>query len=155
MAPEIKKRLAYDGRKADIFSTAVILFIIVNGIFPFQEAITSDVYYQLIINGSLEAYWKKTGVKQVSWEFKDLIMKMLSPNGSERPSFEQIREHPWMKKDLDLKQTRQALIDRSIELNCKQSSTSTSTEDDSHSNTDEKRTVNATGLKSPILEANS
>ena len=102
MAPEIKKRLAYDGRKVDIFSTAVILFIIVNGIFPFKEATSSDVYYQLIINGSLEAYWNKVGVTQVSWEFKDLIMKMLSPNGSERPSFEQIREHPWMKKDLDL-----------------------------------------------------
>ena len=102
MAPEIKKRQNYDGRKVDIFSTAVILFIIVNGIFPFKEATIQDVYYQLIIQGSLEQYWNKVGVTQVSWEFKDLMMKMLSPNGSERPSFEQIREHPWMKKDIDL-----------------------------------------------------
>lgn len=51
MAPEIKKRQNYDGKKVDVFSTAVILFIIVNGIFPFKEATSSDVYYQLITQG--------------------------------------------------------------------------------------------------------
>lgn len=38
MAPEIRERLTYDGRAADIFSTAVVLFIIVHGIFPFKES---------------------------------------------------------------------------------------------------------------------
>jgi serine/threonine protein kinase len=80
----------------DVFSTAVILFIIVNGIFPFKEATSSDIYYQLITQGQLEAYWNKVGVSKVSWEFKDLVIKMLSPHGRERPTFEQIREHPWM-----------------------------------------------------------
>ena len=81
-------------------------------------------------------------------------MKMLSPNGSERPSFEQISEHPWMKKDLDLEQARQVLIDRSIELKSKQSSASTTTGNNSHNNTGEKRAVNPDDFKSPIRETN-
>lgn len=42
MAPEIKEGKVYDGRQVDIFSVGVILFIIVMGIFPFQEAIKDE-----------------------------------------------------------------------------------------------------------------
>jgi len=38
MAPEIKELTygkTYDGKKSDVFSLGVILFIIVQGIFPF------------------------------------------------------------------------------------------------------------------------
>lgn len=59
MAPEIKKGYSYDGRQADVFSTAVILFIIVHGIFPFKEACKSDNYFNLLINGQEEKYWDK------------------------------------------------------------------------------------------------
>lgn len=38
MAPEIIERKTYDGTKADIFSTGVILFIMMQGIFPFNSA---------------------------------------------------------------------------------------------------------------------
>lgn len=38
MAPEIKLRKTYNGAEVDIFSTAVIFFILVQGIFPFVEA---------------------------------------------------------------------------------------------------------------------
>lgn len=41
-APEIIEEKTYDGMQADIFSTGVILFIIVQGIFPFQEASKDD-----------------------------------------------------------------------------------------------------------------
>ena len=45
MAPEIIEHQIYDGRKADIFSIGVILFIIVQGIFPFLEATPDEYYY--------------------------------------------------------------------------------------------------------------
>ena len=35
MAPEMLERKSYDGRKADIFSAGVIIFILVVGLFPF------------------------------------------------------------------------------------------------------------------------
>jgi len=49
MAPEIKEGKVYDGRKIDIFSSSVILFIIVQGIFPFKEAKTDEYFYNLIL----------------------------------------------------------------------------------------------------------
>lgn len=49
MAPEIKEGKTYDGRQADLFSTAVILFIVVQGIFPFKEAKKNEFFYNLII----------------------------------------------------------------------------------------------------------
>jgi serine/threonine protein kinase len=89
-----------------MFSTAVILFIIVQGIFPFKEAKKDEYFYSLIINGDLETYWRKTGGQNLSDDFKDLIIKMFSYNGEERPTIEQIRGHSWMQKDFDMKAIR-------------------------------------------------
>lgn len=61
MAPEIKEGKTYDGTAIDMFSTGVILFIIVQGIFPFKEAKKDEFFYNLILKGDLETYWKKTG----------------------------------------------------------------------------------------------
>jgi len=49
MAPEIILHKTYDGRKADIFSVGVILFILVQGGFPFLSATEDDEYYNLLI----------------------------------------------------------------------------------------------------------
>merc|ERR1719213_422214 len=57
MAPEIKEQKTYDGMQIDIFSTGVILFIIVQGTFPFQEAKKDEYYYKLLLNGEHEKYW--------------------------------------------------------------------------------------------------
>ena len=54
MAPEIKERKVYDGRKSDIFSLGMILYVVVQGIFPFREGTKDDHYYKLIINGEYE-----------------------------------------------------------------------------------------------------
>ncbi len=59
MAPEIKEQKKYDGMQIDIFSTGVILFIIVQGIFPFQEAKNDEYYYNLLLKGDYETYWKE------------------------------------------------------------------------------------------------
>ena len=59
MAPEIKKREIHDGRKADLFSAAVVLFTLAHGIFPFQEACKSDFFYALILTGQIDTYWRQ------------------------------------------------------------------------------------------------
>ena len=57
MAPEIILRQTYDGRKADIFSVGVILFILVQGGFPFLSATEEDEYYNLLVTGDFKKYW--------------------------------------------------------------------------------------------------
>lgn len=57
MAPEIIEGKTYDGVAVDIFSTAVVLFILVLGFFPFKQAKKVDDYYSLIFRKDLDIYW--------------------------------------------------------------------------------------------------
>jgi len=54
MAPEIKEGKTYNGKQIDIFSTGVILFIIVNGIFPFKEAKKDEYFYKMLLKGNYD-----------------------------------------------------------------------------------------------------
>ena len=106
MAPEIKEGKIYDGKQIDMFSTGVILFIIVQGIFPFKEAKKDEYFYNLILTGKLETYWKKVGGTKLSDDFKDLVLKIFSHDGKKRPTVEEIKKHPWMQKPFSTKLNR-------------------------------------------------
>lgn len=90
MAPEIKVGLTYDGKQADLFSVGVILFIIVVGIFPFQEAKKDEYFYKLILTKQYEKYWSKVGGTSLSPEFKNLIMSLFNYEGHKRPTIDDI-----------------------------------------------------------------
>jgi len=112
MAPEIKEGKVYNGKQVDMFSTGVILFIIVQGIFPFKEAKKDEYFYNLIINNKLDTYWSKVGGNNLSPEFKDLILKMFSYDGSKRPTIDELKSHPWMQMGFDYKNIRGDLIEK-------------------------------------------
>jgi serine/threonine protein kinase len=112
MAPEIKEGKTYDGKQIDMFSTGVILFIMVQGIFPFKEAKKDEFFYNLILTGKLDQYWQKVGGQNLSPEFKDLILKMFSYDGSKRPTVEELKSHPWMLKPIDMKTSRANILEK-------------------------------------------
>ena len=58
MAPEMKIGKTYHGKQVDIFSMGVIVFILAQGIYPFNEASSTDPYYKMILSGNLDKYWK-------------------------------------------------------------------------------------------------
>lgn len=116
MAPEIKEGKQYDGREIDVFSCGVILFIIVQGIFPFKEAKKDEYFYNLLLQGKKEQYWKKVGGEGLSAEFKDLILSIFSYDGNKRPTVKQIREHPWMQQQFSMKLTRSNVLEKLQEL---------------------------------------
>merc|ERR1712176_815694 len=96
MAPEIKEGKTYDGTQIDMFSVGVIVFIIVQGIFPFKEARKEEYFYNLLLSGKIDTYFQKVNGNNLSPEFKDLILKFFAYDGANRPTIEQIRSHPWM-----------------------------------------------------------
>ena len=97
MAPEIKLGRKYDGKQVDIFSLGVVLFILVVGIFPFQQARSDDYFYKMLLNGQTQKYWSKLDPKnQLSEEFKSLMESIFSFDGSKRPTLSQIVNGPWL-----------------------------------------------------------
>ena len=96
MAPEIKLGKTYRGTQVDLFSLGVILFIIVQGIFPFKEARREEYFYALLCNRDLDKYWTKTSGHGLSPEFKDLVLRCFSFDPDTRPTMEEFRAHAWM-----------------------------------------------------------
>jgi len=112
MAPEIKEGKVYNGKQIDMFSTGVILFIIVQGIFPFKEAKKDEYFYNLLLQGKFEQYWKKTGGENLSDDFKDLILKMFSYDPKKRPTIEELKSHPWMQADFSVKAAKEMITEK-------------------------------------------
>jgi serine/threonine protein kinase len=111
MAPEIKEGRTYSGLQADMFSFGVILFIIVQGIFPFKEARKEEYFYNLICSGQTDLYFTKTNATNLSLEFKDLILALFSYDAAKRPSISQIRSHPWLNQaGFSQENTREKLL---------------------------------------------
>ena len=96
MAPEIKEGKVYKGTQVDLFSMGVILFIIVQGIFPFKEARKEEYFYNLILTGDIDTYFTKVNGHGLSADFKSLILSFFSYDGEKRPTIEQIKSHAWM-----------------------------------------------------------
>lgn len=98
MAPEIKEGRAYEGKRADLFSAAVVLFILIRGIFPFKEARKEEYFYSLLCQKNYQEYWSKVESNHLSEDCRDLLQRMLAYNPEERLTVAQIRAHPWMTK---------------------------------------------------------
>jgi len=110
MAPEIKEGKTYDGTQVDLFSIGVIIFIIVQGIFPFKEARKEEYFYNLLLTGQIETYFEKVNGTGLSADFKDMILKLFSYNGNDRYTVDQLKSHPWLNKaDFNMEATRAQL----------------------------------------------
>lgn len=88
MAPEIKEGRTYSGPKVDIFSLAVVLFVVVQGIFPFKEARPQEFFYNLLMSGKYDLYFSKVNATNLSEEFKDLMIQMTRYSPDLRPDLE-------------------------------------------------------------------
>lgn len=88
-APEILLGDEYDAPAVDIWSLGVILFMLVCGTPPFQEANDSETLTMIMD-------CKYTVPLHVSKECKDLITQMLQRDPKRRASLEEIENHPWL-----------------------------------------------------------
>lgn len=111
MAPEIKEGKVYKGSQVDLFSIGVILFIIVQGIFPFKEARKEEYFYNLLLTGQFDTYFTKVNGTGLSGEFKELILSLFSYDGDRRPTLDELKQNPWLNKPgFDYEATRQRIL---------------------------------------------
>lgn len=88
-APEILLGDSYDAPAVDVWSLGVILFMLVCGQAPFQEANDSETLTMIMD-------CKYTIPPHVSQECKRLIQKMLIRDPEKRATLEQIATDPWL-----------------------------------------------------------
>lgn len=89
-APEIIQHKPYDGKKADVWSLGIILFILLSGLFPFDDYQNrTEIIFDKIVAGNffMPSY--------LSSEVSPLLRSMLHKDPKKRPSVEEILKHPW------------------------------------------------------------
>lgn len=107
VAPEVLADGGYDGKSADCWSMGVMLFVMLAGYLPFDEATPNALFRKVAV-----ADFSFPKRRPFSPEAVDLISKILVPNPADRITLPEIRQHPWYKKfNNELKTVATAPID--------------------------------------------
>merc|ERR1712228_660282 len=113
-APELLLNQKYD-LKCDIFSVGVILFILLAGYPPFEQASKNDKWFKPLMKGNIEKFWKahqKSPIAQIP-QAKDLLTQMLSFDPTKRIDMNGIKSHQWFQGEtLKRKDLIQEIKDR-------------------------------------------
>ena len=97
-APEIFQNCPYDGMKADIWSSGIMLFVMASGHFPWVqlENVSDEVMMQDAIKQICACNIEYPD--NLSYPLLELLHRMLSPDPNYRPTAMQVLEHPWFKE---------------------------------------------------------
>jgi len=88
VAPEVLEDNGYDGRKADIWSMGVILYVLVVGALPFEEKSLPKLFEKI-----RNADYPKPSF--LSKKVSNLISSILVSDPKERATINEIQCHPW------------------------------------------------------------
>lgn len=91
IAPEIIRNKGYNGGKADIWSCGVVLYVLLAGCLPFQDANLVKLYTKIFKADCRFPPWLSTDAKR-------LISRILVPNPQKRISITGIMKDPWFRK---------------------------------------------------------
>ena len=97
MAPEMFYSGEFRTKPTDIFSAAIILFIMVKGAPPFEEAKANNPHYK-IFWGNPPIFWKihtKRDKTLFSVELMELLTTLFDYDSERRITIKQIKESAW------------------------------------------------------------
>lgn len=95
VAPEVLSDQGYDGKKADVWSIGVILYVLLAGFLPFDESTIANLFNKI----------KKAEFTYPSWfsnDVKSVIDSMLVADPKQRVSLTQLKENPWLKEETEV-----------------------------------------------------
>lgn len=96
MSPEVcKNELPFDGPAVDLWSSGVILFLMLTGFPPWERPILTDERFKYMSNGYLVQMLTEWQVG-LSADAMDLLQRMFWLDPTDRLSLEQVCAHPWM-----------------------------------------------------------
>lgn len=92
VAPEVLADKGYDGKKADVWSCGVILYVLLAGFLPFDETTIVALFAKIQAADFTYPSW-------FSPEVKALLDKVLVADPAQRISLSELRKDPWLQKD--------------------------------------------------------
>jgi len=96
MSPEVYANTDnFDGFAIDLWAAGVILYIMLTGFPPYDQASVTDQRFELIVNGRLMEQLRNWDI-YLSDEAGDLMQNMLLLRPRDRLSLAQIMAHPWV-----------------------------------------------------------
>ena len=91
VAPEILKKMNY-GKKVDIFSAGIILYVILSSRAPFFGKTPNEI---LMRNKECKIYFQDRYWKNVSKEGIDCVLRLTDSDPESRPTARDALNHPW------------------------------------------------------------
>ena len=88
--------MKYDGVKADVFSAAVTLFLLISKFQPFRRAHSNDPYYKRLAFKGKKYFWKIYSKMQTSQSFKDIFELASGHKPEDRPETSAVLEHEFV-----------------------------------------------------------
>jgi len=92
IAPEVFNEKGYD-KKADLFSLGCIMYFLIRGRLPFDGPSVSEVLKRTFQD---DIPMKGEHWRNISWEGKDLLRKLLRKDPRQRIDLEDALKHPWI-----------------------------------------------------------
>ncbi|KAK9161088.1 hypothetical protein Syun_007429 [Stephania yunnanensis] len=90
VAPEVLNDKGYDGATADVWSCGVILFVLMAGYLPFDEANLTSLYKKIFMADFVCPSWFSSNAKK-------LIKRILDPDPCTRITIPEILDDEWFK----------------------------------------------------------
>ncbi|KAF7846857.1 hypothetical protein BT93_L3659 [Corymbia citriodora subsp. variegata] len=107
IAPEVLCRREYDGKMADVWSCGATLYVMLVGVYPFEDP-EDPKNFRKTISRIMNVQYKIPDYVHISPDCRHLLSCIFVANPSRRITIKEIKSHPWFLKNLPRELTEEA-----------------------------------------------